>query len=119
MSASGHLGGQIFEATCNCNFAHNYPCAIGPRPGVAYQIDSKTLVRGGVGVVYGANTAQTGSTTNSASTTTPAFGQTVAQLQNGMPSSGANPVADFLCGCRSGPGSRRDPTRRLDARPQR
>ncbi len=86
-SASGRLGGQIFEATCNCNFAHNYPYAIGPRIGVAYQINSKTVIRGGVGLVYGANTVQTGSTTNLANTSAPAFGQTVGQLQNGVPSS--------------------------------
>ena len=46
-SASGRLGGQIFEATCNCQFAHNYPYAIGPRLGAAYQIDSKTVINGG------------------------------------------------------------------------
>ena len=86
-SASGHLGGQIFEATCNCQFSHNYPYAIGPRLGAAYQINSKTVIRGGFGVVYGANTAQTGSTTNAANTSVPAFGQTVGQLQNGIPSS--------------------------------
>ena len=84
-SASNHLGGQIFEATCNCNFAHNYPYAIGPRLGVAYQLNSKTVVRGGFGIVYGANSVQSGSTTNSASSTTPAFGQTVGLLQNGIP----------------------------------
>ena len=26
-SAGGHPGAQIFEATCNCNFANNYPYA--------------------------------------------------------------------------------------------
>ncbi len=85
-SASGELGGQIFEATCNCRFAHNYPYALGPRLGAAYQINSKTVINAGFGIVYGANTVQTGSTTNSASTSTPAFGQTVGQLQNGIPS---------------------------------
>ena len=52
-SASGRPGALIYEANCNCNFAHNYPYAIGPRLGAAYQIDSKTVIRGGVGVVYG------------------------------------------------------------------
>src|SRR5690606_10510908 len=33
-SAGGHPGGQIYEATCNCTFADNYPYAIGPRLGV-------------------------------------------------------------------------------------
>lgn len=85
-SAGGHLGGQIFEATCNCQFAHNYPYAIGPRLGAAWQLNSKTVINGGFGVVYGANSVQTGSTTNSASASTPAFGQIVGQLQNGIPS---------------------------------
>jgi hypothetical protein len=84
-AASGELGGQIFEATCHCQFAHNYPYAFGPRLGLAYQVNSKTVVNGGVGVVYGANTVQTGSTTNSASASTPAFGQVIGQLQNGIP----------------------------------
>ena len=52
-SASGRLGALIYEANCNCNFAHNYPYAIGPRLGAAYQIDSNTVIRGGVGLVYG------------------------------------------------------------------
>src|SRR6185437_11928548 len=80
------LGGQIFEATCNCNFAQNYPYAIGPRLGVAYQIDRKTVIRGGVGVVYNSTSNQTGSTTNTASANTPAFGQIVGRLQDGIPS---------------------------------
>ena len=46
-SAGGHLGGQVFEATCNCTVAHNYPYALGPRLGAAYQINSKTVINGG------------------------------------------------------------------------
>jgi hypothetical protein len=38
---------------CNCNFSNNYPWAFGPRIGVAYQIDSKTVIRGGTGFSYG------------------------------------------------------------------
>ena len=34
-------GGAQFEATCNCKFANNYPYAVGPRLGLAYQIDDK------------------------------------------------------------------------------
>ena len=51
-SAGGRLGGSIYGATCNCTFANNYPYAIGPSIGVAYQITSKTVLRGGWGVVY-------------------------------------------------------------------
>ncbi len=85
-SASGRLGAKIYEATCGCNFAHAYPYAIGPRLGLAYQIDRKTVIRAGVGVVYNATSNQTGSYSNSASASTPAFGQIVGLLQNGIPS---------------------------------
>ncbi len=52
-SAGGRLGGTIFQATCHCDFANNYPYAIGPRLGIAYQITPKTVLRAGWGVVYG------------------------------------------------------------------
>ncbi len=92
-AASGRLGAQIFEATCNCHFAHNYPYSIGPRLGAAYQINSKTVIRGGVGVVYGQTTNATGGTgSTAASASTPGFGQIVGLLQNGIPS---NVVASF------------------------
>jgi hypothetical protein len=60
-TAGGRPGGAIFEGNgpgrCNCNFASNYPFAFGPRLGVAYQIDSKTVFRGGFGVTYSASTS--------------------------------------------------------------
>jgi hypothetical protein len=52
-AAGGRLGAPIFEATCNCTFIHNYPYAIGPRLGVAYQVTPKTVIRGGWGFIYG------------------------------------------------------------------
>lgn len=52
-AAGGRLGAAIFENNCNCQFVQNYPYAIGPRLGVAYQIDPKTVFRGGWGLVYG------------------------------------------------------------------
>jgi hypothetical protein len=51
-SAGGRLGGAIYGGTCNCAFANNYPYAIGPRLGFAYQLAPKTVLRGGWGVVY-------------------------------------------------------------------
>ena len=55
-TAGGHPGASIFEGDgpghCGCNLANNYGLAIGPRFGVAYQLDSKTVLRGGIGVSY-------------------------------------------------------------------
>jgi len=52
----GLNGATLFEGygggRCNCQFSHNYPYAFGPRVGVAYQINTKTVFRGGAGVQY-------------------------------------------------------------------
>ena len=50
--AGGHPGAVNWGATCNCDFAKNYPYALGPRIGLAYQVAPKTVIRGGFGVVY-------------------------------------------------------------------
>jgi len=59
-TAGGHPGGAKFEGDlpghCNCNYANNYPMAFGPRAGVAYQIDDKTVFRAGFGISYSAYT---------------------------------------------------------------
>jgi hypothetical protein len=52
----GRNGAVIYGQTCNCDFSHNYPFAFGPRLGGAYQIDTKTVIRGGAGLQY--NVAQ-------------------------------------------------------------
>jgi hypothetical protein len=52
-AAGGHLGAAIFQATCNCTFASPYPYGIGPRLGVAFQLNDKTVFRGGWGFAYG------------------------------------------------------------------
>jgi hypothetical protein len=56
-NAGGLPGGVIYEGSgqgrCNCQLASTYPFAIAPRLGVAYQIDSKTVVRAGWGFSYG------------------------------------------------------------------
>lgn len=69
--AGGRLGGIAFEGSgpghCNCAIAHNYPYAFAPRLGGAYQLDSKTVIRGGIGISYyrtamnGFNSLSTGS----------------------------------------------------------
>ncbi len=87
-SASGRPGALQFEATCKCNFANNYPYAIGPRLGLAYQIDSKTVLRAGFGVVYNATLLPAGSFNNSAATSDlPANSGLITGLfKDGLPS---------------------------------
>ncbi len=52
-NAGGHLGATRYASNCNCNFYPNtYPYGVGPRIGVAYQIDSKTVLRAGWGINY-------------------------------------------------------------------
>jgi len=52
-NAGGHPGSTIYANTCNCQFYQpTYPYAIGPRLGLAYQIDPKTVLRAGWGVNY-------------------------------------------------------------------
>ena len=88
-SASGRLGATQFEATCQCNFAANYPYAIGPRLGLGYQLDAKTVLRAAYGVVYNSTSTAVGFTSNSASSN--AFptnsGLTTGLFKDGMPSS--------------------------------
>jgi Carboxypeptidase regulatory-like domain/TonB dependent receptor len=52
-AVGGRLGAPIFQQTCNCDFMKTYKLAFGPRLGVAYQLDPKTVFRGGWGIVYG------------------------------------------------------------------
>jgi Carboxypeptidase regulatory-like domain/TonB dependent receptor len=55
--AGGQPGAFLYEGNraggCNCSFAKNYPYALGPRIGVAYSINDKTVLRGGWGLIYG------------------------------------------------------------------
>jgi hypothetical protein len=86
-------GAAIFEGygpgKCNCDFASNYPYDFGPRLGVAYQINPKTVFRGGFGVSY-AQTAvlemislAVGSNVAYGPATT--YGLPITQLKNGPP----------------------------------
>ncbi len=53
VNAGGHPGAFRYASTCNCPFYQPaYPFAIGPRLGIAYQIDDKTVFRGGWGLNY-------------------------------------------------------------------
>jgi hypothetical protein len=55
-SAGGLPGGYIFAGygagRCNCQFTKTYPYAFGPRLGVAYQLNPKTVLRAGWGITY-------------------------------------------------------------------
>jgi hypothetical protein len=52
-NAGGHPGATRYASTCGCPFYQpSYPYAIGPRIGIAYQINTKTVLRAGWGVVY-------------------------------------------------------------------
>jgi len=92
-AAGGHPGAVQFEGDgpgkCNCTFANNYPYAIGPRLGVAYQLTPKTVIRGGWGIVYSgtgdANGATQGALTLLQPALSPTFGDPVINLQNGVP----------------------------------
>lgn len=86
-SAAGHPGGLIYEATCNCNFARNYPYAIGPRFGFAYTLNPKTVVRGGVGLAYGSTPIVSGAAQNSATTPSLLGGDIAFYLREGIPAS--------------------------------
>ena len=89
-------GALVYEGygagRCNCQFSQTYPFAIGPRLGVAYQIDSKTVLRGGWGVSYGqvptfyyiTNGALLGVGFNQLAFTSPSFGTPGAILKNGL-----------------------------------
>jgi len=67
-SAGGLKGAVVYAGhgagRCNCELTPKYPYAIGPRLGVAYQLDPKTVIRGGWGISYG-NLAGLGYITNS------------------------------------------------------
>ncbi len=92
-AAGGMLGAVQFEGSgtgrCNCNFANVYPLAFGPRLGIAYQIDPKTVLRAGWGIVYNttgdSNGATQGGLTAPQAVNSPAFGDSVMTLANGIP----------------------------------
>jgi hypothetical protein len=113
-SAGGRLGATIYEAACNCNFADNYPYAIGPRLGAAYQINRKTVFRAGFGVVYNATGTVSGSATNSQSGGIPGFGQRLFQLSDGIPASVNPRWPAFDPGINPIPGSVGNPSAHLD-----
>jgi hypothetical protein len=91
-AADGRPGAYIYEATCNCQFAQNYPYAIGPRLGIAYTLNSKTVIRGGAGIAYGATAFTGGNIINNITTPTLPNGFDDFTLQSGIPVSKYQPV---------------------------
>ncbi len=84
---------------CNCDFSNNYPWAIGPRIGVAYQIDSKTVIRGGTGISYGTasnNSFLSLSIADFYTVNAPGFGANALPggLQGGNPYATVNPYGN-------------------------
>ena len=106
-SAAGHPGGYQFEATCNCQFAKNYKPAFGPRLGIAYQLNQKTVFRGGFGIVYTATALppQGGLIASNAFTNVPGFGQIVGKFQDGVPSTLNPRFPDFNSNATQNPGT--------------
>ena len=96
-SAGGLLGAVSYAGygpgRCNCDVASTYPYAIGPRLGGAYQIDSKTVLRAGWGLVY-STTANSNYITqqglhigvgyNTLPFASPTFGEPAVNLRNGL-----------------------------------
>ena len=91
-TVGGLPGAGIYEATCHCSFAHNYPYAFGPRVGAAYQINDKTVLRGGAGVSYGLVQTPAGASYQIAdfqSYNSPGYG--LSPYPNGFPTQNPNP----------------------------
>ena len=97
----GIPGATIYESTCNCSFAKNYPYAFGPRLGIAYQFAPKTVLRVGVGISYdGTATGATGTGSAAPSNTfsAPGFGTEAMTLNGGVPQQYVLPWPNFRLG---------------------
>jgi hypothetical protein len=96
--AGNRPGTVIYGATCKCDLNHNYPYAFGPRIGAAYQINEKTVLRGGGGIAYSSspNNAFLSYSVPDFYTFTSAAGSytAVAPLQAGNPFAPGNPYGN-------------------------
>jgi hypothetical protein len=85
-TAGGHPGATIFEANCNCRFAHNYPWAYAPRFGASYQVLPKTVLRGAYGLSYSMSQGGgQGAAGANASAVNPNFADPAMILSQGIP----------------------------------
>ena len=96
-AAGGHPGGAIYQATCKCNFAKDYPWGFGPRIGVAYRLGENSVVRAGFGIVYAPTNYAQGTVVSDFDSGTPGYGAIIGQLQNGIPSIHPSDLAEFQC----------------------
>ncbi len=86
-AAAGQPGATTWQANCNCQWSHNYPYSFGPRLGAAYQIDAKTVIRGGIGLMYN-TTPRVGIAGRASPPNTipvPTFGLPSITLSDGIP----------------------------------
>ena len=88
-SAGGHPGALEYATNTSGFYKAAYPFALGPRLGVAYQIDPKTVFRGGWGINYQFIQAAAGSTISSPGAynvqgNSPAYIPTAAQFVNDL-----------------------------------
>lgn len=80
------------QGRCNCQFTDTYPYALGPRLGVAYSLNQKTVIRGGIGLTYGytqpysyiTNQSLLGVGFNTLYFTSPNFGTPAVTLSKGL-----------------------------------
>jgi hypothetical protein len=104
LNFSGHGSG-----TCNCaTQVHNYFKNIGPRLGLAYQVDPNTVIRASYGVMYTQGNGVGGSTASRAGTQTLGFSaspnnSTSSSYQTTAPLSGGVPAYAPPLGIASGP----------------
>ncbi|HET6219479.1 MAG TPA: TonB-dependent receptor [Acidobacteriaceae bacterium] len=95
-SAGGLPGAAQFEGygtgRCNCTFEHNYKYAFGPRLGISYQADPKTVFHAAVGLFYAQQPSlnypgsgnSIGFNWNTVTYNAPGFGLSAAQLSSGV-----------------------------------
>ena len=126
-SVGGLSGAVVYEGSgarrCNCSFTHAYPYALGPRLGVAYQIDSKTVLRAGWGLIYGATpgvqymsgSPMIGTGWNSINFTSASFGTAPVTLSQGLQYDASQLTnASLDAGIRPSPGQLNPPSYYLD-----
>jgi hypothetical protein len=91
------LGSVIYEGTCGCSFNNNYPWALGPRLGGAYQINQKTVLRVGGGLAYGTspnNAFLSYSVPDFYTLNAPGYALAATQLSAGNPYAPGNPFGN-------------------------